>query len=203
MGYLSLHLRHNDHDALSNHQPHSCLLNYLFRRRSKKTSKLRVTGLCVGNSPWPVNSPHKWPVTRKIFSPVTRASYAENVSIWWCHHVKSLWPCDPNWWPSTGPTLAKIIDCCLKAPSHYLNQCWLFISKILWLSQKSNLQHKLLFCTISLKIIFFNSLSKFPGTNELKNPHRVQHIVIISSHIENVKLETENSNSYDAGNGIL
>ena len=26
-----------------------------------------VTGLCAGNSPWPVNSPHKWPVTRKMF----------------------------------------------------------------------------------------------------------------------------------------
>ena len=39
----------------------------LFRRRSKKTSKLRVTGLCVGNSPGPVNSPHKWPVTWKMF----------------------------------------------------------------------------------------------------------------------------------------
>ena len=38
-----------------------------FRRRSKKTSKLRVTGLCVGNSPGPVNSPHKWPVTRNVF----------------------------------------------------------------------------------------------------------------------------------------
>ena len=35
--------------------------------RSKKTSKLRVTGLCVGNSPRPVNSPHKGPVTRKMF----------------------------------------------------------------------------------------------------------------------------------------
>ena len=33
----------------------------------KKTSKLRVTGLCAGNSPGPVNSPHKEPVTRKIF----------------------------------------------------------------------------------------------------------------------------------------
>ena len=33
----------------------------------KKTSKLRVTGLCVGNSPGPVNSPHKGPVTRKMF----------------------------------------------------------------------------------------------------------------------------------------
>ena len=59
--------RHNDHDGVSNHQPHECLLNCLFRRRSKKTSKLRVTGLCVGNSPGPVNSPHKGPVTRKMF----------------------------------------------------------------------------------------------------------------------------------------
>ena len=65
--WISLHWRHNDHDGVSNHQPHGCLLNRLFRRRSKKTSKLRVTGLCVGNSPGPVNSPHKWPVTRKMF----------------------------------------------------------------------------------------------------------------------------------------
>ena len=64
----TLHWRHNDHCGLSNHQPHGCLLSALFRRRSKKTSKLRVTGLCVGNSPGPVNSPHKGPVTRKMFS---------------------------------------------------------------------------------------------------------------------------------------
>ena len=63
----SLWWRHNDHDSVSNHQPHECLLNRLFRRRSKKTSKLRVPGLCVGNSPGPVNSPHKGPVTRKMF----------------------------------------------------------------------------------------------------------------------------------------
>ena len=59
--------RHNDNDGVSNHQPRDCLLNRLFRRRSKKISKLRVTGLCVGNSPGPVNSPHKGPVTRKMF----------------------------------------------------------------------------------------------------------------------------------------
>ena len=63
----SLRWRHNDHYSVSNHQPHSCLLNRLFRRRWKNTSKLRVTGLCVGNSPGPVNSPHKGPVTRKMF----------------------------------------------------------------------------------------------------------------------------------------
>ena len=63
----TLHRRHNDHDGVSSHQPHGCLLNRLFRRRSKETSKLLVTGLCAGNSPGPVNSPHKRPVTRKMF----------------------------------------------------------------------------------------------------------------------------------------
>ena len=64
---IALRWRHNDHAGVSNHQPHGCLLNRLFRRRSNKTSKLRVTGLCSGNSPGPVNSPHKGPVTRKMF----------------------------------------------------------------------------------------------------------------------------------------
>ena len=63
----SLPWRHNEHDGVSNHQPHDCLLNRLFRYRSKKTSNLRVTGLCGGNSPGPVNSLHKGPVTRKMF----------------------------------------------------------------------------------------------------------------------------------------
>ena len=64
---LTLQWRYNDHNGFSNHQPHGCLLNRLFRRRSKKTSKLRVTDLCVGNSPGPVNSMQKGSVTRKMF----------------------------------------------------------------------------------------------------------------------------------------
>ena len=43
---LSLQWRHNGQDGVSNHQPHDCLLNGFFLRRSKKTSKFRVTGLC-------------------------------------------------------------------------------------------------------------------------------------------------------------
>ena len=68
--------RHNEYDGASNYRRHDCLLNRFLRRRSKKTSKLRVNSLCEGNHPWTVNSPHKGPV---------------NVSIWWRHHV---W-CDP------------------------------------------------------------------------------------------------------------
>ena len=60
--------RHNERDGVSNHQPHDCLLNRSFRHRSKKTSKLRVTCFCEGNSPvWAVNSPHKGPVAWKMF----------------------------------------------------------------------------------------------------------------------------------------
>ena len=99
----ALHWRHNDHDGVSNHQPHGCLLNRLFRRRSKKTSKLRVTGLCVGNSPGTGEFPGQM------------ASNAENVSIWWRHHVK------------TGPQTFVLVQIKenTKAPRHW-PLCWEF-----------------------------------------------------------------------------
>ena len=71
---VSLRWRHNGCDSVSNHQPRECLLRRLIRRTSKKRSKLRVTGLCVGNSPG----------TGEF--PAQMASYAENASIWWRHH---------------------------------------------------------------------------------------------------------------------
>ena len=74
----TLQWRHNAHDGFSNYQPHDCLLNRLFRRRSKKTSKLRITGLWAGNSP----------VTSEF--PTQRASNTENISIWWRHHEMVL-----------------------------------------------------------------------------------------------------------------
>ena len=70
-----LQWRHNGHDGVSYHQPHPCLFNLLLGRKSKKTSKLRVTGLCVGNS------------TGTGEFPAQMASNAENVSIWWRHHA--------------------------------------------------------------------------------------------------------------------
>ena len=96
---FSLHWCHNDHDGVSNHQPHGCLLSCLFRRRSKKTSKLRVTGLCEGNSPAPVNSPHKGPVTRKMFpfDDVIMLSISRH----WDHAVSAnriLWVYAGFWW---------------------------------------------------------------------------------------------------------
>ena len=70
----SLHWRYNERDSVSNHRRLDCLINRLFKRRSKVTSKLRVTGLCEGNSPMIGEFPEQ------------RVSDAENVSIWWRHH---------------------------------------------------------------------------------------------------------------------
>ena len=76
--FTALQWRHNGRDGVSNHQPRDCLLSRLFRHRSKKTSKIHVTGLFEGNSA----------VTGEF--PALRASNAENVSIWWRHHDDRL-----------------------------------------------------------------------------------------------------------------
>ena len=78
MTSITLQWRHNGHDSVSNHHSHDCLLNRLFKRRSKKTSKFRATGLFAGNSPG----------TGEF--PAQMASDAENVSIWWRHHEFSV-----------------------------------------------------------------------------------------------------------------
>ena len=78
--FKTLHWRHNEPDGVSNYQPRECLLNCLFMCRSKKTSKLRVTGLCAENSPG----------TGEF--PAQKASNAENASIWWRHHVITIFP---------------------------------------------------------------------------------------------------------------
>ena len=78
----SLQWHHNVHGGVSNHRRLHCLLNCWFRRRSKKTSKLRVTGLYVGNSP----------VTGEL--PTKRASNAEKCSLWWRH--QSVGVCSSN-----------------------------------------------------------------------------------------------------------
>ena len=74
IGFLSLtstlKWRHNEQGGVSNHRRPVCLLN----RRSKKISKLPVSGPCEENPP----------VTGGF--PSQRASNAEDVSIWWRHH---------------------------------------------------------------------------------------------------------------------
>ena len=78
---LPIQWRHNERGSTPNHQRLHCLINCRFRRRSKKTSQLCFSGLCAGNSL----------VTGEL--PAQKARIAENVSIWWRHHVhcKTCW----------------------------------------------------------------------------------------------------------------
>ena len=102
----SLQWHHNGGNGVSNHQPHDYLLNRLFRRRSKKTSKLRFTGLCAGNSP----------VTGEFSAQM--ASNVKNVSIWWLHQVLKIMPTNIRawcWGLSTCPGQVKI---CLRTGRH-------------------------------------------------------------------------------------
>ena len=71
----SLQWRHNEYDGVSNYRCLDCFFSRLFRRRSNKTSKLRVAGLCEVN-----------PAVTGGF-PSQRTSNGENVFIWWRHHV--------------------------------------------------------------------------------------------------------------------
>ena len=75
----SLQWRHNGCDGVSKHRRLDCVLNRLFRRRSKNTSKLCVTGLWGWNSKITSELSAQW------------ASYAENVSIWWRHQGECSW----------------------------------------------------------------------------------------------------------------
>ena len=70
----TLQWHHNGHGSAS-----QLFTQPLFTRRSKKTSKPRVTGLCVGYS-----------LGTSEF-PAQMASYAENVSIWWHHNENDIW----------------------------------------------------------------------------------------------------------------
>ena len=118
--YDSLQWRHNERVCVSNHQPHGCLLNRLFGRRSKKTPKLRVTGLCAGNSPGTFE-----------FS-AQMASNAENVSIWWRHHawVKIQWSL--FWGRSHKSSLIQMIARYRTRKKHYLKRRWPYSFTHMW-----------------------------------------------------------------------
>ena len=102
--FITLQWRHNGCDSVSNHQPHDCLLNRLFRRRSKKTSKLYVIGLCVRNSP----------MAGEFSAQI--ASNAENVYIWWRHLWGLAWSGCPY---SPGSIFTKMTPSYECGNAHY------------------------------------------------------------------------------------
>ena len=63
----SLRWRHNGRHNVSNHISYDCLLNRLFRRRSKKHQSSASLAFVQEIHRGPVNSPHKWSVTQKMW----------------------------------------------------------------------------------------------------------------------------------------
>ena len=147
----SLRWRHNRRDSVSNHQPHDCLLKGLFRRRSKKTWKLRVTGLCAGNSPG----------TGEF--PAQMASNAENVSIWWRHHVDIITyvvPFCERWSPDSylGCRWDKRMSNVIESKVHVM---WLaMLCQIIKTVLKMSVMHRNLtnvVSQVSIRIVRFNT----------------------------------------------
>ena len=83
--------------------------------------------------------------------------------VWWSL-VNSLWPSDTVWLHRSGSTLAQVMACCLMAPSHYLNQCWLMISEVLWHSPDSNFTENTwdIYCLNEFEISLFETVVKSP-----------------------------------------
>ena len=50
----------------------------------------------------------------------------------WGESLNSLGPSDAIWHWISWSTLVQVMAWCHQATSHYLNQCWLIISKVLW-----------------------------------------------------------------------
>ena len=73
--------------------------------------------------------------------------------------IKTHWGLVTPFGDRSGSALAQVVACCLTAPSHYLNQCWFIISKVLWHSSE--------FPKVSLKITFLKLNWNLPGANEL------------------------------------
>ena len=83
-GHSPLHWRHNDHDGVSDHHAASRLFTQPFIQTQIKED---------------IKAPRHWPLCGEFTGtgefPAQRTSYAENVSIWWRHHVKTINDGDP------------------------------------------------------------------------------------------------------------
>ena len=129
-----LRWRHNELDGVSDHQPHDCLLNRLFERRSKKKHQSSASPAFVrGIHRGPMNSPHKWPVACKMFP------FDDVIMFTICHWTKLFWAENPmecnkdlcwlRMWdymkPSLGTNVKFNDDLICAAPLKMADRPWL------------------------------------------------------------------------------
>ena len=103
---ISLQWCHNGRDGVSNHQPLECLYSTVYsgadQRKYQNSASLAFV---LGIRRWPVNSPHKWPFTRKCFHLMTSSCvryFSPQVSVFEIPQrgdsplLEELEPCDPE-----------------------------------------------------------------------------------------------------------
>ena len=92
---------------------------------------------------------------------------------WQCPVSFLLLPCNSMWPSDTirpyryGSTLAHVMNCCLTAPSHYLNQCWFIITDVLWHPPESNFTR--IAFEINLQHTFGDDTFEIASTSHLAN----------------------------------
>ena len=137
-------ITHNGRDSVSNHQPHDFFTQRFIQAQIKESIK--------APRHWPVNSPHKWLVTRKMFpfddvimhrslmmtyelinslasercgvyfKCMTLKLNVQNSSLDTCHETDLMRMLQKL--TKEKSTLARVMAWCLHATSHYLGQCW-------------------------------------------------------------------------------
>ena len=126
--------RHNERDDVSNHRRHDCLLKRLFMRKQKNQSPAPLASV-RGTRRWPIDSPHKGPVTREMFP--------FHDIIMPCYNLdRYLWQSDGQFQSTTG---IYILDTChhmgyieipfgkcLYFPIYHLKKIIIFPSYYLW-----------------------------------------------------------------------
>ena len=125
IGFITVHGLNEGHMNLSNYtrSAHELNLQHTFEDNIFKT----------------ITTSHKESMNPKVGKPSSSLSlegslYQKQNSV----SLNSLWPSDVIWRQESRSTLAQVMACCLTAPSHYLNRCWLMISEVLWHSPNSN-----------------------------------------------------------------
>ena len=95
--------------------------------------------------------------------------------VFWTH----LWTSETLRWHRSGSILVQVMACCLTAPNHYLNQCWLIICKVQqhWSQGKFDKIPMLSISKISLKITYLNFDSNLPGASELNPSYCLRNIL--------------------------
>ena len=76
--------------------------------------------------------------------------------------LNSLWSSENIWWHRSRSTSAHVMTCYLMASSHHLNQCWLLVSEVLWLSSKAFISMFPRYYSVSFKIFIFKISAPSP-----------------------------------------